>query len=381
MSIPRTVTFLRGLRPTRLVFSNLPPHHDLSKQQLATARHCYRVLLREASYILDPWSKQYVKQFVQQKFRRPLKAVSPAEAAASRQVAYLVENTRKNLRQLVRANDGHKQCLEKLLRMTFARTGKRRHEILNPMLSECEYQDADKPPTLSPALEALLVSQIANQPPSDGRRNPRSLKALMPRYDDLNAWLQPIPIKRVLRKARSELFDKFDRVHVPLDHEHWKFLKGVVCEDQPMPAFPKFRPRAGRPEESTKQQPTSNFWRVEKELLVDDKATFPFANLERGKVSNQLQGDDDPGKNPDIGTMRNMTTRVMRRRYRAVFAQCSYMHHNKELDHWTIQWGHKVIQTYSRLWQAFVEDFGEDQLRIAKEHGKRKYRQRKWEDE
>ncbi|KAG8627091.1 hypothetical protein KVT40_004574 [Elsinoe batatas] len=351
MTVPKTSTVIRGTKPAKVVLSVLPPDHAYTPEHLAVARHCYRAILREASYLPDPWSRRYVKLCAQQRFRKSPPRHPASARSAKLQLEYVVEDTRRHVRLLVRANKGETGPLEKIMRLAFGRTGKRRHELLNPLLGGCDYQDVAKPPILSKAMHALLISQAMNKPPTTGRSNPRSLKATIPDYDQLNAWSHPVSERRAIRKAKVALYDMFDRVQVPPPEDQWDFLHRIIVEGGTVPTAPEYRVRTEPMEKETED---------ETEDAVDGESTTSNVKTQLALLSRILLGER-PEKREASDEYNNnsrsltITPRLMRRRYQAVFAQCPRMQFDSARDEWNVQWGHKLIE--EAVWR-----------RVAKEH-------------
>ncbi|KAF2228294.1 hypothetical protein BDZ85DRAFT_14142 [Elsinoe ampelina] len=372
MPVPNTLTVIRGTKPARVVLSVLPPDHAYTSEQLAVARHCYRAILREASYLPDPWSRQYVKLCAQHRFRKAPPRYPAKARPAELQLGYVVADTRKHVRQLVKANKGETGALEKIMRLAFGRTGKRRHELLSPLLGGCEYRDVQKPPTLSKAMHALLISQVVNKPPTTGRSNPRSLKATVPDYNELNAWSHPVSERRAIRKAKVALYDMFDRVQVPPPEDQWNFLHKIIVEGGTVPAVPEYRVRT-KPMGDETEHEIEDHVDGESAIIAAGKQLVLLSRILLGKqpekqvasaeyVFERLRRHRCPetwyysgvkyNNNPRSLTI---TPRLMRRRYQAVFAQCPRIQYDTNNDKWIVQWGHKLIE--EAVWR-----------RVAKEH-------------
>lgn len=302
----------RHLRPT----SNCKLISSLAQTQRTEARHCFRRLLREASYLPDPWSRIWVKSRTRHKFRQCKSQCSHEN---------LILDGRKYLRLLSAANAGSKDHIEKILHHAYGRTGKWRHELLHPFLAASEYGKQDVPPDLSPSLRVLIQSQIKAKPPQQRKNNPRTIKDIAPNYDELNSWLEPISKKRAIRKANKALVGKLDRLQVPLPGEQWEFLKAIVLDGEDLPAIPRFRSRRGIKESPVGEESSAG----------------------RGRISQQTSQQPSD---------RRFTQRFLRRRYQTIFAQCPHMSLDERNDRWTVQWGHQLIHDAMRRQQMPLRD-------------------------
>lgn len=113
-----------------------------------TSRHLLRGILRECSYLPDPYAREWVKRYTISRFRTyGFKAWKASQAGAG--LGPRLDAKRKEARTwltyLKRANEGERQCLRRVLLMTFGRIGKRRNELLLPLLTKPATQPSTQP--------------------------------------------------------------------------------------------------------------------------------------------------------------------------------------------------------------------------------------------
>jgi hypothetical protein len=108
--------------------------------------HIYRACLRECSYLPLPECRSYLKQFTTSKFREAIDRLSKShdgsvsKIQSPRQgerrtlvtdtISQALHRARKHAALLRHANEGYLHALEKVLRMTWGRTGMRKYELL-----------------------------------------------------------------------------------------------------------------------------------------------------------------------------------------------------------------------------------------------------------
>lgn len=149
----------------------------LRQDHRAEARHLLRAILRECTYLPDAEARIAIRTQVLQTFRAterkaktfttlnlPEGLLWKRSAQAREDEAQKIHNWLKKgykcLRHLQRANEGELRPLAKVLHYTYGRGGRRRHELLRPILSP----DAVVPNSIS--LEELLRSSQANHEPA-----------------------------------------------------------------------------------------------------------------------------------------------------------------------------------------------------------------------
>lgn len=265
--------------------------------------------------------------------------------------------------QLQRANEGDRKMLLKALSMAYGRIGKRRRELLQPLLldreldldeassnenksdesldtllspSPSERQPAtsttrpDKQPAKKKAdepvkakikayvndlpaeLRALVKSQIESSPPTIARRNPRRLGVEIP---ELNSWYKPMPDVRVKNKLSEWYASLLSTVQAPLPDQEWERLRDL--------ALGVNRPQLSRPRRAKLTPPSSVL-----EMVVA-----------RGKLPDNLFRKD---------YAHHITPRFMQRLWAEVFSQSPLMSYDSASDKWNVVWGHHVLQDSKR---------------------------------
>ncbi|EME46970.1 hypothetical protein DOTSEDRAFT_50487 [Dothistroma septosporum NZE10] len=341
------------------------------------ARHTLRALLRECSYLPDPAAKQYLSQHVLSRFRtygyRAWKHRN--EPGYNARLQEKEREARQTLNQLKRANIGASKSLLRILFQTYGRIGKRRHELMRPLMTgnvaeedgeglegaaknedirdtstevdRLELADivsADiaahgpKPrkehtisvvqaaksgiaipkalPRLTPELYSLAKSQIRTSPASMTRPNPRNLKADVPK---LNAKMRPMPTSRVKNMTQKWYANTLDRLLPPLPTSEWLRLQELAAGRGIQEQLAK---RRKRPETSS---------------------SVPASALERILLRGTF---DTP--NPTTSDVHEFTPRFMQRLYAAVFGQCPRMDWDVEKERWNVTWGSQTLSRADR---------------------------------
>ncbi|CAD0092049.1 unnamed protein product [Aureobasidium vineae] len=287
-------------------------------QQCSEARHLLRAILREATYLSDHQARIYIATHAVARFRDYTPAHKPDDVLKARRREQL-DHARKGLSELRRANQGELKPLLKVLHLTYARIGKRRHEILR----DFQYKppaDADpKPdtlPKLSPQHIALLDSQKLASPPNIVRPLLRSWSLKIP---ETNSWEKPLPKKRIAKIVRDWYADVLERTVVPLPVAEWERLRDLALGQIKFQGPPPRR-----------RMPASG-------------PSFPSAlELALGLV--QLNSPDIVINNVTKSFhARKITPRSMRRCWATVFAQCPVMSWNAKSEKWSIEWGCNVL--------------------------------------
>jgi hypothetical protein len=287
-------------------------------QQCNEARHLLRAILRESTYLPDRQARIYVATHATARFREYSPGQKPDDILIQRRHTQL-DNARKSLSELRRANQGELKPLLKLLHLTYARIGKRRHEILR----DFQYKppaDADlKPdtlPKLSPQHIALLDSQRLISPPTTVRPQLRSWTLKIP---ETNSWERPLPKKRIAKITRDWYASVLDRTVVPLPVDEWERLRDLALGKIKFQGPTSRRPMpAGGVSLPSSLERALGLVRLNSPQVVLDNAT------------NSIHA-------------RELTARSMRRCWATVFAQCPVMSWDAKSGKWSIQWGCDVL--------------------------------------
>lgn len=229
------------------------------------------------------------------------------------------------LNQLRRANQGEWQPLMKVMLLTYGRIGKRRWDLMRPLLpaegqngegagkarSTSTAVDEKKPlPSLTPQLHALLLSHTRAEPPTLTRRNP-TLKNLTPDVPALNSWMRPMPQSRVRNLTKKWYRDALERVLPPLPKDEWERLRGLAKGE------------------------------IVEDMIVKRRSSVLQHEDGQG-VSHVLEAVVAGGRVPTQRVERDIhriTPRFMRRVWQKVFVQCPLMDWDGNKERWTVVWG------------------------------------------
>ncbi|KAK4894596.1 hypothetical protein LTR27_007238 [Elasticomyces elasticus] len=332
-----------------------PLHHERD----ISARHLLRSLLRETTYLPDSHARSWTRQHILSRFRKYTFKVwqHRDDPTYETHIRDRLGDGRHSLGLLRRANEGERKPLLKVLLMAYGRVGKRRWELmvplmpvkssspdlkvadLNPSLSPLPSPKADSTlsstqpnppqqnptgapqvnPTHSPAyvpdftpqLLALLTSQLRTPPPHLTRP---SLRRLTPKIPDLNSWLRPLHPSRVKNQTKEWYADTLSKVHAPLPLHEWQRLRdlasGTLTE--------KMRPRRTAVGVEGMER------RSALELVVI------YGKVSERKVFGNREGHA-------------ITKRFMRRIWGVVFGQCPVMEWDAQTGRWRVSWGQQAL--------------------------------------
>lgn len=341
----------------------------LDDERATRSRHLLRAILRECTYLPDISARQWMSQYALRRFRTyNFKAWKNRDDESYVGRLRAKEKEARNwVSYLRRANVGERKCLTRILFMVYGRIGQRRHELMIPLLSKPEQDRMQKlnvvideqdsldesrssdepaldqkdgtssvPPfqaiadlsatqklelDLTPQLRALLVSQIKASPPDLTRRNPRRITQEVPL---LNAWLRPMPQKRVKNMRKKHYAQLLDRVLPPLPTKEWQRLfdlgSGAATIDPPQP------------------------WRKSTGPTRDQLNT----HLHNESLETVLAFGKAPTRVLDRKVEHALTPRFMQRLYVQVFSQCPLMDWDVESQQWKVTWGGQALQQRCR---------------------------------
>ncbi|RAH42817.1 uncharacterized protein BO95DRAFT_228143 [Aspergillus brunneoviolaceus CBS 621.78] len=224
----------------------------------ATWRHLLRSLLREASYLPDPVAKGYMHRYVLGRFRHYANNPSFEERNDLWQRWRLRKTAIKGLSVLQRANQGYMKPLEKVLRMAYGRTGRRRRELILSLITRTTPPSEPKPKCLEDLLaknsmtedwkpprvvQDLLKAQL-QQPLLQYLDAAPRIKDFEPVIPEKNSWARPVPHCR-RRNIRKKWYSKvLANLLPPVPRRDLKILEGLISGQLPwMP--PKRRKATG----------------------------------------------------------------------------------------------------------------------------------------
>jgi hypothetical protein len=326
-----------------------------------SSRHVLRGILRECTYFPDQFAASWIRQHALMRFRtyEAKNRKYGSDEEYTKRLETIRRKSRQGLYQMRRANEGDRKMLLKALSMAYGRVGKRRRELLSPLLpagslsggssevsDEAEYNFSQASPTATESatqsttftsirdkqsskgrvdgpvktqvkefvsglpleLRTLVQSQISASPPTIARRNPRRLGVEIP---ELNTWYQPMPAVRVKNQISKWYANLLDSVQPPLPKQEWFRLRDL--------ALGNTRPEPPIPRRAQLTPPPSVL-----EMTVT-----------RGKLPAELFRKDHTHK---------MTSRFMRRLWADVFSQCPLMEYDSPTSKWKVTWGHHALQ-------------------------------------
>ena len=114
-----------------------PPFESLVTTRRADeARLVLRSLLRECTYLPDSFARDWTKQYILHRFRKyGFKAWQHRDDSNfDERLQEKLREARAGLGLLRRANEGERKPLLKVLLMAYGRAGKRRHELMMPLM-------------------------------------------------------------------------------------------------------------------------------------------------------------------------------------------------------------------------------------------------------
>jgi len=248
--------------------------------------HLYRSLLRECTYLPDSIARREISRQIIHRFRahQPKKDGSSSRnsdgyRSFDTRIEKHLKTGRQALRTLQKANNGGLVSLRLVLRHAYGRTGKRRHELLQPLLQPSrasleikrkEGISAGTDDNVHPwdlttvpipdifvakkhkskavieyhidpqygPLKAILVSQSRL---SSHLHNVLRIKEHIPHIPTTNSWGRSMPRKRVKNLAIKNYSHLIDRVLPPLPEEEWTRLFELVNGSRELEQPPKRR--------------------------------------------------------------------------------------------------------------------------------------------
>ncbi|KAF7515356.1 hypothetical protein PCG10_003372 [Penicillium crustosum] len=210
-----------------------PQHwaHNLSKPQ--QWRHLFRATLRECTYLPDPIARNYMKDHIISRYR----AVSSRSPQAGPKAVHAARNALSVLR---RANEGYSRPLEKVLYMSYGRTGRRRHELLANILKPeipndslalkellskpADFTDGWEPPAI---VRSLASSQMQNTVVAAARIRPL-IKQLEPQIPKKDSWGKEVAQSRKKNIRKQWYNNTLSSLLPPLPEKDLQTLEGLI---------------------------------------------------------------------------------------------------------------------------------------------------------
>ncbi|KAK5727701.1 hypothetical protein LTR17_012559 [Elasticomyces elasticus] len=341
----RTTSLDNGVKTRPQPTYKTPLHHERD----ISARHLLRSLLRETTYLPDSHARTWTHQHILSRFRKYTFKVweHRDDPAYETHIRERLGDGRHKLGLLRRANEGERKPLLKVLLMAYGRVGKRRWELMVPLMPQVISSDLktalksgaeaatdpktdesppntqSKPPTatqvhpnhslayvpeFTPQLLALLSSQLRTPPPHLTRP---SLRRLTPKISALNSWLRPLHPSRVKNQTKEWYADTLSKVHAPLPLHEWQRLRDLASGAR----TEKMRPR--------------------RTAVVEEGRSALEMVVAYGKVSERKVFGNREGH--------AITKRFMRRIWGVVFGQCPVMEWDAQAARWGVSWGQQAL--------------------------------------
>lgn len=208
-------------------------------------RHLLRASLRECSYLPDPIARGYMHDYILQRYRRFAPKGKKPENLDIRRQSRLRRAAKHTLSVLQRANEGYLKPLERVLQLSYGRIGKRRHELLEPLLTPEVPKDKDavtdmikQPPMFDEGWQPpKIVTEILKSQLQNGlvvRTTVRPLvKNLQPKIPEENAWGRPLARCRRRNIRKRWYHAALDSILPPLPEDEVKILEGLLSGTHP----------------------------------------------------------------------------------------------------------------------------------------------------
>lgn len=335
-----------------------PQVQSLIEFHRTASRHVLRAILRECTYFPDRFAAEWIRQHALSSYRTYETRIwkNRNDPAFIKRLEIVRRKSRQAMYQLQRANEGDRRMLVKAISMAYGRIGKRRRQLMAPLLpveqreqylkgSEGSEEGLDQPHTETPAtgadaqkgtglhqkpskgrpsgtvkdqvkeavdnlprpLCALVQSQTAASPPTVARRNLRRLGTEIP---ELNSWHKPMPQVRIKNKLKQWYANVLSTVQPPLPDAEWRSLRDLALRQKEVKLPIRRRKQLATPPSML-------------EMVVM-----------RGKLPAELFRKDHAHK---------ITPRYMQRIWATVFSQCPLMEYDSQAEKWNFTWGNHVL--------------------------------------
>ena len=331
------------------------------KGQASVIRSLLRSLLREATYLPDPAARFWVAQKIRYEFRRNAKETKLDRISTS------IKYAKRQLSFIRRANLGRLALLLKIIRMTYGRTGERRHDLLNKYLhllpstelvgTKCAVEE-DKSSNKSPWKSPANPRQIVAIPKVKGDKNVFDLSDNYARLRQLlksqsaalgiprrllleipleNAWFRPMPLVRIKNKVNKWLLSLLAVAQPPLPFAEWESLRlkawGMVDTEIPIKRRVAAKPTISESQNDAKVV----IYHADDDDLRNPKwlkKAMPFAldeELRREKI--QLPERGRAGRH-------KISRRLMQRMWTSIFHDCPVELLDEKTGKSYLKWGY-----------------------------------------
>jgi hypothetical protein len=208
-------------------------------------RHLLRASLRECSYLPDPIAREYMHDYILNRYRDYTPGRRARDTISIPRLMHLRRDAKYALSFLRRANEGYPRPLEKVLLISYGRTGRRRHQLLEAFLrldlppdTEAVREMIDRPRKfengwLPPSIVVrLLKSQIKNSLVQRLGIRPQ-VKTFAPNIPAENSWGRPLALCRRRNIRRRWYRVALDSILPPLPETDMNILRGLLSGTRP----------------------------------------------------------------------------------------------------------------------------------------------------
>ena len=329
--------------------------------------HLYRALLRESTYLPDVQARRYTWFHIRESFRRyTIKETIPLSRQLSR-----LQQGRKSLSTLRRANQGYLKPLQYVLFCTYGRKGRRRRELLGQIIKANPRPAIEAGPdsitaALSPISTEAGIQSVSEEWNRDwrphsmitvllrgqsrqGDRLDRILagkKALQvePTIPERNTWGRPMPENRVRNMIREWYMKQMDRLLPPLPDEEYERLQALAVgqvgpQDRPQPRR-KTAVSAVATSAKLGTDPTVHVQNhIASDLSSNNKSNPDLDSLLTPNLLLQGPSKSHTFETYISGRPHNLTPRFLQRIWSTIYRHTPRLIWNPDKDEWSVRWG------------------------------------------
>ncbi|KAF3031389.1 hypothetical protein E8E12_001403 [Didymella heteroderae] len=342
--------------------------------------HLLRSLLREASYLPDATARAYFRRYIVSRFKayqpKPNATASFDVNAVDKyrhrsfkrrhagiinaRVGQQQRKAQKGLNFLRRANQGEGPCIQKALWFAYGRLGRRKHALLSDLLKpdpawpagpaplqqlyrsdlKClQYFEAPQVRAGShvvyiskqyPRLRALVTSQAKQDIDKKSMMKSHFLKTPI-----LNAWQQPMPVRRAINNVRRWYADTMTLLLPALPNAEWSHIE-AMSKGQQRIGFVRRR----KPAVDVTSRPAPDHSSLE--CMVHHSLA-----LDKLSKADRPQGVDRP---------HNLNARFMQRLYTKLLTLTPKLEYDDTRKQWSAVWGKHFKNIKPRNYAAPVDD-------------------------
>lgn len=281
-------------------------------------KHLYRALFRETSYLFDPNARTWCRAYISDSFRRhvkptsaksPLRSSECLERLPSQEESRKLKRGRKFLALLKRANLRQRLAIEKVLKLTYGRIGRRRRELVSALMTT---EIGKTPATVTseksdirsrewqPDSKVIALMKSQNQVQQLTSRSGRI--KISPAIPAKNAWGRPMPRCRVKNMNKRWFAKAVNILLPPLPEPEWQQIHDLATGKKTWghAVNKQRRPRASTSVFSHKEnKPTA---------LTDLGGVILEGTKQHPKILSKHKGEDNAER-------RVLTPRVVKRIY------------------------------------------------------------------